>query len=217
MLTSVIAFVGAAGLVAMVPGPSTVVIVRQTVTSGRRSGLAAIAGNEVGVLFWGVAAALGLTALLTASRLAYESMRIAGAVFLIVFGVRALWRARRPAAAALAAADPGTTADADAGVGAGRGRSFRLGVLTNLANPKAGVFAVSFLPQFVPPGASVAATLLLLSVLWVLIDMVWYSGLVWLVGGAARFLGASGLRRRLEQVSGVVLVGLGVRLAIEPR
>lgn len=231
MLGTLIAFTGAAVLIAMVPGPSTVIILRQAVSYGRPSGLAAVVGNEAGVMAWGLAAALGLTALLTASKVAYETMRFTGAAVLVFVGVRTLWRARRGAAGAdpvesLESAEPAGAVEAAGSApdrrrdGTGRGglrRSFRLGLVTNLANPKAGVFAVSFLPQFVPAGANATGMLVLLSALWALIDMVWYFGLVWLAGGAAGVLGASGLRRRLEQLSGAVLVGLGARLAAESR
>ncbi|MET7725716.1 LysE family translocator [Streptomyces mirabilis] len=96
MLSSVIAFIGAAFLIAMVPGPSTAVILRRAVMNGRRSGIATVLGNECGVLLWGIAAALGLSALLLASQVAYDAMRIFGAALLVWMGARALWRARRP-------------------------------------------------------------------------------------------------------------------------
>ncbi|SEG84806.1 Threonine/homoserine/homoserine lactone efflux protein [Thermomonospora echinospora] len=207
------AFCGAALLISMAPGPSTVVIMRQSMLSGRRAGAAAMLGNEAGVLAWGVAAALGLSALLVASQVAYEVLRLAGAGVLVWFGARALWQARRRGG------DGGGAVVEDAG-DAGRGslgRSFRLGLVTAAANPKAGVFAVSFLPQFVPEGAPVLGMLLVLSLLWVAIDVLWYLCVVWLVGSARRLMGRPAVRRRLEQVSGVVLVGLGVRLAAESR
>ncbi|WP_308198744.1 LysE family translocator [Actinomadura litoris] len=230
------AFAGAAVLIAVAPGPSTVVIMRESARSGRRAGMAAVLGNEAGVLAWGLAAAAGLSALLVASRLAYDGLRVVGAGVLVWFGVRALWRARRGASApepgggtaldtALGTgpnAGAGTGADgvaAGAPDGAPRGgwRCFRLGLVTNAANPKAGVFAVSFLPQFVPEGWPVPVALAVLSVLWVAIDLAWYTGVVWLVGSARRLVGRPAVRRRLEQVSGVVLVGLGLRLAAETR
>ncbi|MFD0690269.1 LysE family translocator [Actinomadura fibrosa] len=238
MLESLLAFTGAAVLISMAPGPSTVVIMRQSMRAGRRAGLATVVGNEAGVLAWGLAAAAGLSALLVASRLAYDGLRIVGAAVLVWFGVRALWSARRGSSAHGAAADaapdlgpdlvPGAPAEASGesagaadGEGAGGGvsswRCFRLGLVTNFANPKAGVFAVSFLPQFVPDGWSVPAALVLFSVLWALIDVVWYTVVVWLVGTARRTLERPSVRRRLDQVSGVVLVGLGVRLAAETR
>ncbi|GAA5768155.1 leucine efflux protein [Streptosporangium roseum] len=176
--------------------------------SGRRAGTAAVLGNEVGWLSWSVAAALGLSALPALSQLAYDMLRLAGAAFLIYLGVKALWSARRgehgPAKAVERAPDSW-------------GRNFRLGLVTNLANPKAGLFAMSFLPQFVPPGAPVLSTLLLLAVVSTVIDLVWYLGIVWLVGAARRFFSQPRVRRRLEQVSGLMLVALGVRLAAESR
>ncbi|MFF5259682.1 LysE family translocator [Actinomadura viridis] len=213
MMESLVAFVGAAILIALVPGPSTVVIMRTSMVRGRRAGLAAVLGNEAGVLLWGLAAALGLSALLVASRIAYDGLRIAGAAVLVYFGVKALWQARRGAEAG-AAVDAGGAGVEAAG---GLGRSFRLGLVTNVANPKAGVFAVSFLPQFVPEGWSVPVVLVLFSVLWALIDLVWYTVVVWSVDAARRVFERPGVRRRLEQLSGVVLVGLGVRLAAESR
>ncbi|RFS84370.1 LysE family translocator [Actinomadura spongiicola] len=219
MLETLVAFVGAAVLIAMAPGPSTVVIMRESMRSGRRGGVAAVLGNETGVLAWGVAAAVGLSALLAASRVAYDGLRVVGAVVLVWFGVRALWHARRGGAASADIGD-GSGVPSDAGRrGGGRSwwGSYRLGLVTNFANPKAGVFAVSFLPQFVPEGWSVPVALVGLSVLWALIDLVWYAVVVWVVGAARRVLGRPGVRRRLDQLSGVVLVALGVRLAAETR
>ncbi|MFA1547103.1 LysE family translocator [Actinomadura chokoriensis] len=212
MMGSLLAFVGAAMLIAMAPGPSTVVIMRQSMLSGRRGGLATVLGNETGVLVWGVAAAVGLSALLSASRLAYEGLRVAGAVVLVWFGVRALWHARRGGGSGGAEREV-----VEGGSRLSGWRCYRLGLVTNFANPKAGVFAVSFLPQFVPDGWPVAWVLVGFSVLWALIDLVWYAAVVWLVGAARRLLGRPVVRRRLDQVSGVVLVGLGVRLAAEAR
>jgi threonine/homoserine/homoserine lactone efflux protein len=212
MVETLVAFCGAALLISMAPGPSTVVILRESMLSGRRAGAAAMLGNEVGVLAWGVAAALGLSALLVASQLAYDVLRLVGAGVLVYFGARALWQAR--------GARHGGGGPVEVAQGAGRGslwRSFRLGAVTAAANPKAGVFAVSFLPQFVPEGTAVLGMLLVLSLLWVVIDVLWYLGVVWLVGAARAVLERPGVRRRLEQVSGVVLVGLGVRLAAESR
>jgi threonine/homoserine/homoserine lactone efflux protein len=205
MLTSLFAFVGAACLVAMVPGPSTAVILRRSVINGRTSGVATALGNEAGVLLWGFAAAFGLSALLLASRIAYDTLRIAGAALLVWMGLRALLRARTAA--------PETTAEEPA---MPNGRAFRLGLLTNVANPKAGVFAVSFLPQFVPHGAPVLPTLMLFSAIWALIDLMWYLPLVWLAGRARAAFQRPAVRRRLERISGTVLVALGLRLALDP-
>ncbi|MEV4393357.1 LysE family translocator [Nonomuraea sp. NPDC049607] len=200
-----LAFVGACFLVAMVPGMSTAIILRQTLRSGRGSGLAATLGNETGILLWALAAAFGLSALLVASQVAYDVMRVTGAVVLVVMGVQALWQARK--------GSPPAEGEAVAGL---RG-SYLSGLGTCLANPKAAVFAMSFLPQFVPSGQNVPLTLVTLAVVWVLVDTVWYGLLIWTVAKARDFLGRPAVRRRLEQISGVVLIGLGVRLVLDAR
>jgi threonine/homoserine/homoserine lactone efflux protein len=207
MTTSLLAFVGAAFLIAMVPGPSTVVILRRAVTDGRRTGMATVLGNECGVLLWGLAAAFGLSALLLASNLAYDCIRIVGAAVLVWMGGRALWQARRGGELPDEEPEPAPAVSL--------GRACRQGLVTNFANPKAGVFAVSFLPQFVPHGAPVLPTLLAFSVIWAVVDLIWYFPLVWLAGRVGGVLRRSSVRRRMEQVSGAVLVGLGVRLAVE--
>ncbi|MFG6200940.1 LysE family translocator [Nonomuraea sp. JJY05] len=204
-----LAFVGACVLVAMAPGVSTAIILRQTLRAGRGSGMAATLGNETGILLWGLAAAFGLSALLVASQLAYDVMRVVGAVVLVVMGAQALWQARKGAAA--------TDVEAGVAVVPGLRGPYLAGLGTCLANPKAAVFAMSFLPQFVAPGQNVPVTLATLAVVWVLVDLAWYGLLIWTVAKAKAVLGRPAVRRRLEQISGVVLIGLGVRLAVESR
>ncbi|MGP3974580.1 LysE family translocator [Streptomyces sp. 8N114] len=206
MLTSLAAFVGAAFLIAMVPGPSTVVILRRAVVNGRRTGMAAVLGNECGVLLWGLAAACGLSVLLLASQVAYDVIRITGAAVLVWMGARALWQARRVA---------GPVGESAETAPVSYRRAFWQGLVTNFANPKAGLFAVSFLPQFVPDGAPVLPTLFALSVIWVVVDLIWYLPLIALAGRVGGVLRRQSVRRRMEQISGAVLVGLGVRLAVD--
>jgi threonine/homoserine/homoserine lactone efflux protein len=209
MLSNVLAFLGACVLIAMVPGPSTAVILRQAVRDGRRAALLTTLGNETGVVGWGVAAALGLTALVTASQIAYDTIRVLGAIFLVVLGVQSLLAARR---AAPATAAPAATA---AGTNSSGWHAYRVGVATIAANPKAAVFAMSFLPQFVPAGVPVLPALVTLAVVWGIVDLLWYGLLIWFVGRARAVFSRAAVRRRLEQVSGAVLVALGVRLAVE--
>ncbi|MEU0570975.1 LysE family translocator [Nonomuraea sp. NPDC005983] len=205
-----LAFIGACLLVAMAPGVSTAIILRQTLRAGRGSGVAAALGNETGILLWALSAAFGLSALLVASQLAYDAMRVVGAVVLVVMGAQALWQARK-------GADVPSDVPTGGAAVASRRRSYLSGLGTCLANPKAAVFAMSFLPQFVPQGHNVPLTLVTLAVVWVLVDTLWYGLLIWTVARAKALLGRPAVRRRLEQVSGVVLIGLGIRLAVESR
>ncbi|MEU9886309.1 LysE family translocator [Sphaerisporangium sp. NPDC051011] len=209
MLSGLIAFAIASLLVSMIPGPTTVVILRQSVRAGRSAGVATVLGNETGWLVWCLTAAFGLSALLLASEIAFDIMRIVGAIVLVWFGAKMLWQARRKAQGDppedLAASSPGRPS---------LWSCYRSGLLTNLANPKAGVFALSFLPQFVPEGAPALPMLLLLAVASALIDLAWYLGIVRLVGAAERFFKRPVVRRYLEYMSGTLLIGLAVRLAL---
>lgn len=205
MPTTLIAFLGACTLVAASPGPSTVLIIKQSLHS-RRSGFLTVLGNETGVFIWGVVAAFGLTALLTASEVAYDVMRIVGAIVLVGFGVQTLRQARR-AKGAEETVWEGTRKSGWA--------SYRGGMLLNLANPKAAVFALSFLPQFVPEGAPHLPTMVGLAALWAVYEVGYYGLYVWFVGRMKTVLSRAGVRRRLEQVSGGVLLLLGVRMALD--
>ncbi|MDP9867964.1 MULTISPECIES: LysE family translocator [Streptosporangium] len=216
-----IAFIGSCFLIAMIPGASTAVILRQTLRAGRGPGLAATLGNETGILLWALAAAFGLSALVLASEVAYDVMRVAGALFLVAMGAQSLWRVRREGregqregGAVPEQPEPGPEPGEPA---RGWRRSYLLGLTTCMANPKAAVFAMSFLPQFVPEGADVPLTLALLAVVWVLVDTVWYGLFIWAVARAKLVLGRPAVRRRLEVISGVVLIGFGLRLAVEAR
>lgn len=206
MLSTLLAFLGACLLIAASPGPSTVLIIKESIRS-RRSGFLTVLGNETGVFVWGILAAFGLTALLAASEAAYDVMRIVGAVVLVVFGVQTLWQARH----AKGTADAG----GEEAVEKSGWASYRGGLLLNLANPKAAIFAMSFLPQFVPEGAPHLPAMVGLAALWAVFEVGYYGLYVWFVGRMKAVLSRAGVRRRLEQVSGGVLLLLGVRLALE--
>jgi threonine/homoserine/homoserine lactone efflux protein len=164
--------------------------------------------NEIGLLFWCMVATFGLSSLVAASQVAYDVLRIAGAVVLILLGLQSLLRAR---------AEPLDVPGGGAAAGPVRSgwKGFRVGLVTILANPKAAVFVFSFLPQFVPRGVPVLPSLLALSLVLVMVDATWYVFLSWVVSRARHILTRPRIRQRLEQISGVVLVGLGIRLAVE--
>ncbi|MBK3644975.1 LysE family translocator, partial [Streptomyces sp. MBT33] len=188
MLSTLLAFLGACTLIAASPGPSTVLIVKQSLRS-RRSGFLTVLGNETGVFLWGVVAALGLTALLAASEVAYGVMRFAGALVLVVFGVQAMRRARR-------SGDGEEAEDFRESRGRTGWAAYRGGLLLNLANPKAAVFAMSFLPQFVPTGAPHLPAMIGLAALWAVYEVGYYGLYVWFVGRLRNLLSRAGARRR---------------------
>ncbi|MFF3944601.1 LysE family translocator [Streptomyces sp. NPDC001902] len=206
MLSVLLPFVGACTLIAAAPGPSTVLIIRHSLRS-RRAGFATVLGNETGVFVWGLCAAFGLTALLAASQLAYDVVRVVGAAVLIWFGVQALRAARRGPDPERAAAGEDVTVTPWA--------AYRAGLGMNLANPKAAVFAMSFLPQFVPSGAPQLPAMVALAALWAVYEVGYYGAYVWFVDRLRAVFSRAAVRRRLEAVSGGVLVALGVRMALE--
>lgn len=191
---SLLAFLLASFLLAIVPGVGTAMLVKQSVRGGRRAALATVAGLEAGVAFWAVAAGLGLSVLLVASEVAYQALRVAGVVVLLWFGIRALFSKPRR--------DGGDTASG----------GFRAGLVVNLANPKLAVFAISFLPQFVAPGAG-RWVLLVLAAVWVLVDTLWYLVIATLLTTVIGWLKRH--QHKLERISGGVLIGLGVKLALD--
>jgi threonine/homoserine/homoserine lactone efflux protein len=200
VLDNLAALIGASLLIALSPGPGTALVLRQSVRGGRRSALATVAGMEVGVLCWAVAAALGLSVLLTASEIAYLVLRVAGAAVLVWLGVKALL------------SEHDATRDTEA-----TSNAFRSGLVVNLANPKLGVFAISFLPQFLPPGHPGKGVLLLFAVAWVVVDTAWYLVVVGVLHRVRGRLSRTRVRRVLERLSGVVLLALGVRLVLGSR
>ncbi|WNM36397.1 LysE family translocator [Streptomyces sp. Li-HN-5-11] len=190
-------------LINMAPGPDSLLVVRTSATHGRRGGLAAALGILTGCVGWGLATAVGLTALLTASRLAYDTLRVCGAAYLAFLGATALWRSRKPSGP-----EPGGRSTAPAG----RSAAFRTGVGTNLLNPKAGVFYMSLIPQFVPQGAQMFSATLLFTAIDVIELAAWY----WLLSRAASALSERvqrpAFRRRLEQITGVAFFGFAANL-----
>jgi threonine/homoserine/homoserine lactone efflux protein len=135
----------------------------------------------------------------------FDAVKLAGAAVLIVIGLRSLL--------ARELAEP-------TGLGAetvrGRG-AFREGLLTSLANPKLAVFFVALFPQFIPRGAAVLPYALVMAAVIVCVDLVWYSILALLVARARRAFVEGGWGRRVERLTGAVLIGLGIRLALERR
>lgn len=209
MFLTVVAFAGAAALLAMVPGPSTAVVIRQTLRGGRRAAFAATVANEIGILFWALTATFGLSVLVAASQSAYEITRYVGAGVLIVLGVQSILNSRHNAQ------DGAGGEMSDAAPPADTWHAFRIGLVTILANPKAAVFAASFLPQFVPRHGPVLATMALLSFVWVIVDALWYVVLAWAVNRVRGLLSRPAVRRGMERAAGVVLIGFGLRLAAE--
>lgn len=202
MLVSLVAFVGAAVLIVLLPGPDTLVVVRSILRGGRRQGFLTACGNLTGLTLWVLAAALGVAALLHASEIGYTVLRIVGAGYLVFLGVQA-WRSR-------GTVTPDRSDDVRL-----RGTGFRAGFLTNLFNPKIGVFFITFLPGFVPAGAPVGWTTVGLGAIFIALSALYWLALLMLAGPVTSWMNTPAIRRRLDVATAAVLVGFGVQLATE--
>ncbi|MEO8888227.1 MAG: LysE family translocator [Jatrophihabitantaceae bacterium] len=203
MLVAVLAFTFAAALIVLLPGPDTLVVVRNIMRGGRRQGVLTAIGNLCGLAMWVSAAALGLAAVLRASETGYEALRIAGAMYLVWLGIQAFGTAR---------SGGGVERPERSGV---LGSGFGAGLLTNLLNPKVGVFFVTFLPGFVPRGHSVGLTTLLFGAIFVVITAAYWVLLVGVAAKVTAWMTTPQVRRRLDVITGTILVGFGLRLVTE--
>ena len=195
------AFLPIAMLVTITPGAGTANVVRNALRGGWRSGVLTITGNSLGVIVWGLLSVLGVSALIAASEIAFLVLKVTGACVLVWLGVQSLRHAGRPV---------------DAVPRAGT-RPFRDGLVTSMANPKLAIFFVALFPQFVGDRGSVLPTTLLMVALVVALDFVWYTTLAVLVSRARAAYAGSRLARRVEQLTGAVLIALGARVALEQR
>jgi len=224
-LSDFASFAVVAGLVTIIPGLDTALVVRTTVTQGRRRGFAAALGINTGVLVWGVAAAVGVSALLAASQLAYDVVRAAGAAYLVWLGTTMLWRTwtRRAAAARgtdrrdnarrdTTDAQPVTSRPPESVV-----RTWLRGATANLLNPKIGAFYLAMLPQFIPAHASHLLMGLALAGIHDAEGLIWFTALISAVHFARRFLDSNRVHKIMDRVTGTVLIGFGLKLALSSR
>lgn len=221
MAAAVAGFALFALLVTMAPGPDTLLVLRNCVRGGRRTGAATAVGAAVGSLAWAVAAAVGLATALQRWDAAFTVVRLAGAAYLVVLGGQALWAHRRSAAVTTPAAAPGPD-PIDAPEPDGRVApplaplcAFRQGLLSCLLNPKVGIFFVAVVPQFLPEGHSVLGTTLLLGAVDAVIAAGWLLLVVVCAGRLLRRLRRPRVHRNLERTTGGVLIALGMGTAAE--
>jgi len=209
-------FALASTLLILAPGPDSLLVLRNTLRHGRRAGWVTASGTISGLLAWAVAAAFGLSALLRVSDLGYNAVRLAGACYLLWLGVSSLWPFRGRPAARTTAAEPAAPAGPAPGR-AGWRRAYLNGLLSNLLNPKIGVFFIAFLPGFIPAGAPVPLFPLALGLWFIAETGAWLATLAWMAARGAGWLRRSTVQRWLERITGVALIGFGLRLATQAR
>jgi threonine/homoserine/homoserine lactone efflux protein len=205
------AFTLAAALMTMIPGLDTALILRTAAVEGPRRAVLTGLGIGCGCLTWGLAMSIGLGTLLAASQIAYGILRIMGACYLIVLGMKMLLLKRLLASAI----DNAGSSPVSASRTVSASRWFARGLLTNLLNPKVGVFYVTFLPQFIPHGVSVTSFSMLLAAIHAIEGILWFCLLTFATRPLSRWLCRPYVAQALDRATGTLLVGFGVRLVLD--
>lgn len=205
-LSTWLLFLAASTAIVLVPGPGQALVLSRTLAGGRRAGALTAVGLNVGTLFHSAAAALGLSAVLATSAVAFATVKYVGAAYLILLGLRTL-RAQPPGPASAEAAP------------AAAGSTLAQAIATGILNPKVALFFLAFLPQFVDPArGSALAQFLMLGATLALLDTLYEWTLVGLVTGMReRYLRSERLQAGQRRISGGVLLALGLRLAAQER
>ena len=197
-----LAFAFAAGILTITPGLDTALVLRTAAASGPKAAAKTALGILLGLFVWGVVTAVGIGALLRASTLAYRVLQVAGSLYLLWLGLNLLLRRSAPHG-------PETVAPA------GGGRLFARGLLTNLLNPKVGVFYATFLPQFIPAGANVTWTSIAYAGIHALEGVLWFAALILATRPLASWLRRERVQRNLDRATGAVFLAAGARLALD--
>lgn len=213
MLGVLAPYLGLCLLLTVTPGLDTAVVIRSTLKNGMRAGLATALGCALGLFVHAAAVALGLAGLLLRNQTAFEWVKLVGAAFLVLLGLRSLWSARQAQQA---------PPEDEATPPTGRRRltptsPLAQGFVTNLTNPKATLFFLAALPQFVPTGSPAAAVpvALGLAVIAVMFSLSGLSLIAVALSRVRRWLDSPLFRRLQEGLLGLTLIGLGTRVALE--
>jgi threonine/homoserine/homoserine lactone efflux protein len=198
-------FLGAAVVLLIIPGPAVLYITARSIDQGRLAGIVSVLGIAVGTLVHVFAAAIGVSAILVRSALAFETLRYAGAAYLIYLGVTKLRSARTAGDVVAAPREP-------------LAQIFRKGITVNVLNPKTALFFFAFLPQFVDPSRPAAVQIVTLGMIFLIMGMASDSVYAIAAGSAANWLrGRASITRGAEYAAGTVYIALGAMTALTGR
>ncbi|MFI2508718.1 LysE family translocator [Streptomyces sp. NPDC018972] len=202
MFVQLLTAMGVLAVLTVVPGPDMAVVTKRAVASGRQDGLRTVGGITAGLLVWGALTVVGLAAVLAASATAYTVVKLAGAAYLGFLGVQALLQSRS-----------GRSVTPVAGPATPSGDPWRTGLVSNVLNPKIAIFYTGLLPTLAPSGLSPHLGMTLLVLIHTALTLVWLGGYVLVLARARAFFEKPAVRRAMDRVTGVVLIGFGVKVA----
>ncbi|MGE7602362.1 LysE family translocator [Peribacillus sp. NPDC097675] len=194
-------------LLILLPGPDTAIATKNTFLVGKTGGLQTMFGTCCALLIHTTAAVLGLSAIIVKSSLLFSIFKYAGAVYLIYLGIKTLWGLRNREVAA--------TDEMPAEYKYENKSCFKQGFLTNLLNPKVAVFFLTFLPQFVNPGHDTFLPFLLMGATYTILTALWFFFYIYLLNQISAFMKKPRTQMVFEGITGTILIGFGLRLALE--
>ena len=203
LLKVIPAFAATALLLAVVPGQGVAMVLRQSLVGGKSAARYSILGNSTGLLIWGALSAVGLSAIFAKSHTAFSVLKYAGVAFLTFLSLQTLWQLRKEFG----------KFDFDSGAKTSFAGAYRLGLVTNLMNVKAAVFAVAFIPSFVPKHFSLGWGIFILACVQASVSTSWYMTLVAAVDKASVSLARPAVRRSLTAISAIGIMFLAIALA----
>lgn len=206
MTTTLFSFLFAITILTLTPGFDTALVLRSAVAQGAKRASVTALGITLGCLVWGVAVGFGLGALLLASEMAYNLLKWLGAAWLLWLGLKLLLKPRQTAVDTQQPA-----------LQQGYLACFSRGLLGNLLNPKVGIFYVSFLPQFIPAGASVALWCSLMALAHMLLGLIWNAVLICGSHYFAGHLRKPRVLKVMDRLTGCVFIGFAAKLALSRR
>lgn len=207
LLLSFPAFFATTFLLAVVPGQGVAMVLRQSIMGGSRAAFYSVIGNGTGIFIWGALSALGLSAVFAASEFAFNLLKWTGVCFLFFLSIQTLAHLRKESG----------TFDLQGSAKTGAWSAFKLGLITNLTNVKAAVYAVAFLPQFVPKDFPLGWGIFIFGCLWPIVSSTWYLFLIWTIKKSAKIIQIPKVRRVLTAISALGIMFLAVALALSDK
>jgi threonine/homoserine/homoserine lactone efflux protein len=204
LLSNIPAFALTTLLLVMVPGQGVAMVLRQSIMGGSKAAFLSAVGNCVGILTWAASNAIGLSAIFAQSHTAYSILKWSGVAFLVAVSLQTLFALRHEFG----------KFDLESEGRISNWSSFRLGLITNLTNVKAAVYAVAFLPAFVPKEFSLAWGIFIFGSIWALVSITWNVLLIWTVKRSAVYIQKPIIRRSLTAISAIGIMGLAIGLAL---
>ncbi|UYO22366.1 LysE family translocator [Bacillus sp. 41-22] len=191
----------------ILPGPDTAMATKNTLIAGKIGGVKTVFGTCVALLIHTLAAVIGLSALIVKSALLFSIFKYVGAVYLVYIGIKALLAVRNT--------EDLNTNDVPINNDNKHTSCFRQGFLTNLLNPKVAVFFLTFLPQFLNPNHNTFIQLLVMGLTYLILTVIWFAFYIFLIDKISAFMKKPKTQRYIQGITGIVLIGFGIKLAFE--